>query len=388
MFKVGDIVRMVKHTNINTLKRWGNRNLVVLACVGNTVFVEPVNNKDGVLWPNWLLSNQFAIVTKKLVVLSDKYVLLMKGDVIYEYEKRNGYYYIKGRRYLLSSFKEVDINEVVEENKKPDIDKIIDKWFDVTTLRMKGNGEMGLCAYSMLFVNTTNGKWFNRDQILDICHARISPRENSDNVQAVAVCTDVFRKNLNENQTRYMDFILNRSHFASTFIGNKDVNTRPVAVKMDVNKGLNEIAVAAILVRTVWEHHKNAQVFVSLVDAGISEHVAMLFAWLGDELRNSGSHHIFHSGVDLKVLKDWIKTGAFIDTGAPYRKSRASYQVSPGIWGDHPGFEALKPGSISGWCHNIAKELDIKKEERWGVIYHKGTTEQLIQLAKQFEKEL
>ena len=185
-----------------------------------------------------------------------------------------------------------------------------------------------------------------------------------------------------------MDFILNRSHFASTFIGNKDVNTKPVAVKMDVNKGLNEIAVAAILVRTVWEHPKNAQVFVNLVDAGISEHVAMLFAWLGDELRNSGNHHMFHTGINLKVLKDWIKTGAFIDTGASYRKSRASYQVSPGIWGCNPEFGPLKPGSISEWCSNATKELDIKKEERWGVIYSKCTTEQLIQLAKQFEKEL
>lgn len=388
MFKVGDIVRMVKHTNINTLKRWGNCNLVVSACFGSKVLVEPVNPKVGILHPSWFLSDQFTTVTKKLVVLSDKYVLFMKGDVIYDYEKRNGYYYIQGRRYLLSSFKEVAINEVVEGNKKPDIDKIINEWFDVTTLRMKGNGYKGLCAYSMLFVNTKNGEWFKRDQIIDICHARISPRENSDNVQAVAVCTDVFRKNLDENQTRYMDFILNRSHFASTFIGNKDVNTKPVAVKMDVNKGLNEIAVAAILVRTVWEHHKNAQVFVSLVDAGISEHVAMLFAWLGDELRNNGSHHMFHSGVNLKVLKDWIKTGAFIDTGASYRVSIAPYKVSPGIWGDHPGFEALKPGSISEWCHNTAKKLDIEEEERWGVKYYKCTTEQLIQVAKQFEKEL
>ena len=387
MFKVGTIVRMVKHDNVGVLKKWGNRNLAVLACVGSKLLVEPVDNKDGVLQTQWFLSGLFAIVPKKLVVLSDKYVLLMKGDVIYDYEKRNGYYYIQGRRYLLSSFKEVAIDEVVEGDKKPDIDKIINEWFDVTTLCMKVRGEEGLCAYSMLFVNTANGKWFKRDQISDICHAQIAPRENAYNVHAVAVCTDVFRKNLGENQTRYMDFILNRSHFASTFIGNKDVNTKPVAVKMDVNKGLNEIAVAAILVRTVWEHHKDAQVFVSLVDAGISEHVAMLFAWLGYELRNSGSHHMFHSGVDLKVLKDWIKTGAFIDTGAPYRESRALYKVSPGIWGGDP-MEVHKPGSISEWCYNIAEELGIKKEERWGVIYYKCTTEQLIQLARQFEREL
>ena len=387
MFKVGNIVRMVNHDNVGVLKKWGNRNLAVLACVGSKLLVEPVDNKDGVLQTQWFLSGLFAIVPKKLVVLSDKYVLLMKGDVIYDYEKRNGYYYIRGSRYLLSSFKEVAIDEVIEDDKKPDIDKIIDKWFDVTTLRMEGMGDKGMCAYSMLFVNK-DGTWFNRDQITDICHARISPRENADNVQAVAVCTDVFRENLDENQTRYMDFILNRSHFASTFIGNKDVNTKPVAVKMDVNKGLNEIAVAAILVRTVWEHCNNAQVFVNLVDAGISEHVAMLFAWLGYELRNSGSHHMFHSGVDLKVLKDWIKTGAFISTGAPYRESRASYQVSAGIWGDVPGFEGIAPGSIGEWCHNRVKELDIKKEERWGVSYYKCTTEQLIQLAKQFEKEL
>ncbi len=387
MFKVGDIVRMVKHANINTLKEWGNRNLAVSACVGSNVFIETVDNKDGVIQRAWFHTRLFAIVTKKLVVLSDKYVLLMKGDVIYDYEKRNGYYYIQGRRYLLSSFKEVAIDEVVEENKKPYIDEIIDKWFDATTLHMENSGEKGLCAYSMLFVNTTNGKWFKRDQIIDICHARISPRENDNDVQAVAICTDVFRKNLNENQTRYMDFILNRSHFASTFIGNKDVNTKPVAVKMDVNKGLNEIAVAAILVRTVWERRYDAQVFVNLVDAGISEHVAMLFAWLGYELHNDGGHHMFHSGVDLKVLKDWIKTGAFIETGAPYHKSRTSYEVSAGIWGDVP-MEFSKPGSISERCHNIAKKLDIKKEECWGVGYYRCTTEQLIQVAKQFEKEL
>lgn len=388
MFKVGDIVRLVNHESPNTLKRWGNRNLNVLSCVGDKVLVEPVNKEENARNPTWFYSHRLTIVPKKLVVLSNKYALFKEWDVVYDYEERNGYYYIQGRRYLLSSFKEVAIDEVVEKNKKPDIDKIIDKWFDVTTLRMKDSGEGGLCAYSMLFVNTTNGGWFNRDQISDICHARISPRENADNVQAVAVCTDVFRKNLYENQTRYMDFILNRSHFASTFIGNKDVNTKPVAVKMDVNKGLNEIAVAAILVRTVWEYPKNGQDFVRIVDAGVSEHVAMLFAWIGDELCNSGGHHMFHTGVDLKVLKDWIKTGAFIDTGAPYSESRASYQVSAGIWGDVPGFDGLKPGSIGGWCHNTAKELGIKKEERWGVAYYKCTTEQLIQLAKQFEKEL
>ena len=96
---------------------------------------------------------------------------------------------------------------------------------------------------------------------------------------------------------------------------------------------------------------------------------------------------MFHHGVDLKVLKDWIKTGAFIKTGAPYRESRTPYQVSAGIWGDVQTYDD-KPGSIKEWCQNIAKELDIKKEERWGVNYYKCTTEQLIQLAKQFEKEL
>lgn len=387
MFKVGDIVRMVNNKSPGVLKRWGNRNLNVLGRIGSGVLVEPVNNKDGVFQPEWFLSDLFAIVPKKLVVLSNKYVLFKEGDVVYDYEERNGYYYIQGRRYLLSSFKEVAIDEVVEKNKKPDIDEIIDKWFDDTTLSMEGMVNNGLCAYSMLFVNTTNGTWFKRDQITDICHARISPKENANAVQAVAVCTDVFRKKLNENQTRYMDFILNRSHFASTFIGNKDVNTKPVAVKMDVNKGLNEIAVAAILVRTVWEHPKDAQVFVSLVDAGISEHVAMLFAWLGDELRNGGGHHMFHTDVNLKVLKDWIKTGAFINTGDSYRKSRALYKVSAGIWGDYPS-EVRKPGSIDEWCLNIGKELGIKAGERWGVKFYKCTTEQLIQLAKQFEKEL
>lgn len=388
MFKVGDIVRMVNHQSPNVLKRWGNRNLNVLACVGDKIFVEPVNNEDGLPAPIWSYSKRFNIVPKKLVVLSNKYALFKEGDVVYDYEERNGYYYIKGRRYLFSSFNEVAGDEVVKKNKKTNIDEAINKWFDKTILRMENVGKDGLCAYSMLFVDN-DGKFSKRDQIVDICHARITPIENRNGTQAVAVCTDVFRKGLNENQTRYMDFILNRSHFASTFIGNKDVRTKPIAVKMDVNKGLNEIAVAAILVRTVWEHAVNADIFNMLVENGISGHVAMLFGWMRHHLKPSGSHHIFHYSVDVDVIKNWIKTGKFIDPGEPYRTSTASYRVSPAIWGSDPhmGLNNSEKG-IGKWCADRASKLGAKSKNGWGEVFFNCSDEHLLKLAIEFEKEL
>ena len=186
---------------------------------------------------------------------------------------------------------------------------------------------------------------------------------------------------------RAVDYILHRSPWASIFI-NKDFKNNFGCVDLDVNRGLNAVAAAAIALRTCSEYVEANETFCALVDAGIDEHVSYIVAH--QCLRkgissNGGGHHIFSSACSKRSVFDFFKTGKFLDEGTPYKDNRDLYQIIGSQFEEYTDFNK----QIGTALINIAARCKtIKKGERWGgVIYTWEASNNLIPVAQQLEKE-
>ena len=337
---------------------------------------------------------RFEVVKQCLVVNTVRYQTLDFGTIIGAFQELETVYVINGRRYLKDGFKkdwvgeaQIDLEQKAVKPPPFNVEEEISKWETWFNNQMGKIGDDGLCAYSILF-DEGNGKTGVRSQITDICHARLIPRKDG----ALAVITDVSRKKLNADQFEYLDFILNQSHFSDIYIGDKNINRfkkNKIGVRLDVNRGSNAVYVAAILIRTIWEHPLNAKHWVHMVEEGIDPHVAMIFAMAGLGVMNGAAHHIFHVNCDVDLLKKWCKKGGFVDEGTVYKDNETtSYvmNVSASWLGVDPLGEGVK-NSLRNWAMNHAKKFGFKIEERWGERVVQMDIEQLTTIARIFEKE-
>ena len=341
-----------------------------------------------------IYKSRFEVVKQCLVVNTGRYQTLDSGTIISEFQELGTVYVINGRRYLKDGFKrawvgkaQIDLEQKAVKPPPFNVEEEISKWEKEFNKKMGEIGDLGLCAYSILF-DEGNGKTDVRNQIPDICHARLVPRKSG----ALAVITDVSRQKLNADQFEYLDFILNQSHFSDIYIGDKNINRfkkNKIGVRLDVNRGSNAVYVAAILIRTIWEHPLNANHWVHMVEEGIDPHVAMIFAMAGLGVSNGASHHIFHVNCDVDLLKEWCKKGGFVDEGTIYKDNKTtSYvlKVSASWLGVNPSGEGVK-NSLRNWAMNHAEKLGFKIEEKWGERCVQMDIEQLTTLARIFEKE-
>lgn len=337
---------------------------------------------------------RFEVVKQCLIVNTNRYQTLKCGAIINEFQELKTVYVINGRRYLKDGFKKDWVAEaqIVPKQKvvKPppfNVEEEISKWEAGFNKKMLEIGEDGLCAYSILF-DEGNGKTNVRNQITDICHARLIPRKAG----ALAVITDVSRKKLDADQFEYLDFILNQSHFSDIYIGDKDINRfkkNKVGVRLDVNRGSSAVYVAAILIRTIWEYPANAKHWVSMVEDGVDPHVAMIFAMAGLGVNNGAAHHIFHVNCEVDLLKKWCKKGGFVDEGTIYKDNgttRYEMKVSASWLGVDSSGRGVK-NSLRKWTAEHAKKLKFKTEDRWGEVVVDLDIKQLTTIARIFEKE-
>lgn len=235
-------------------------------------------------------------------------------------------------------------------------------------------GKHCLCSYAIQFASNKY-----RLQVNDICHARISwgdgPWQNDNGKEAVAVALNISRYNLNEDKSyrAFVKYILNESPVAHCFKTKSVAIAMKHGILMNVDVPLNEIAIAAVMLREHTEYPARRQVFQKALNLGFSGKVAYLascifnvheggFLYVG---QNSG--HRSWSGVGIKFHRiiGMMRTG-FADVKAPiYRNANGkSYQLDAHI--------------NSACSHTFSEELSKKYPAVVGGGEFDSTMRQLI----------
>lgn len=254
-------------------------------------------------------------------------------------------------------------------------------------------GRIGTCSYAVM-----NDKGVVKYQVNDVCHARIRPPYLPGTLTGVSLMVEAHAKKIREDNSledealylRAIDYILHRSPWSSVFT-NKNFEENFGCVDLDVTRGVNAVACAAIALRTCSEHTPSNTVFCALVDAGVNEHVAYIIAHscmskgVGN---NNGGHHVFSTGCTLDSVLSFFKTGKFLDEGAPYKDNKERYSIVSSQFVEDLHLQ-YKDKQLGTWLTNLAANLPtLKKEEKWGTAFYKWEVpNNLIPLANQLEKE-
>jgi hypothetical protein len=199
------------------------------------------------------------------------------------------------------------------------------------------DGHVGTCSYALEFESG-----HRRFQHADVCHARIAyPYYNAHNKERViknlalhirghAKKIPVAYGELREElYWFYVDYILNRSPWSSMFVGNKSIEDikKEGGVYVDVSRGINEIASAAIALRMGSEFPYILNPFYLLCQSGCNEHFAWLFAqhFPGTAnvayKENGGGHSTIDSSLGFKQYMNTMYTGVFLHPGIKYTEA-------------------------------------------------------------------
>lgn len=301
---------------------------------------------------------------------------------------------INGRWHSVNRFKLVELPEQAapkkEDKPAPPPPKSLAKLLKEEQDKI---GRIVTCSYAIM-----DDKGVVKYQVNDICHARIRPLSFPGTLTGVSLMVEAHAKKIRVDSSpeeealylRAIDYILHRSPWSSIYI-NKDFKNNFGCVDLDVDRGVNAVACAAIALRTCSEFASNNKVFCALVEAGVNEHVAYIIAHscmnkgVGN---NSGGHHVFSGACTLKSILSFFKTGKFIDEGATYRENKEGYVViSSQLVEDIDG--ERKDEKLGYWLFGMVDKLPtIDKVQKWGsVTYTWKVPNNLIPLANQLEKE-
>lgn len=258
--------------------------------------------------------------------------------------------------------------------------------------KQKKDGPIGTCSYAIM-----NEKGDVKYQVNDVCHARIRPYNFNGPLSGVSLMVQAHADKIGKKDNgsvvfylRAVDYILNRSPWSSIFI-KKDFNTNFGCVNLDVNRGINAVACAAIALRTCSEFYQCNETFCALVDAGVDEHVAYIVAHQCSSKsvgELGGGHHIFSSACTKASVFNFFKTGNFIDEGEEYKASKLGYKVISSQFNEEFR-EDHKEDTLRNTLIDIVRKCKtISKKDRWGgVFYTWEVPNNLIPLAQQLEKE-
>lgn len=301
---------------------------------------------------------------------------------------------ILGRWHSATRFKIVELPEQAvpkEENKPaPPPPKSLAQLLKEAQVNM---AHIGMCSYAIM-----NDKGKVNYHVNDVCHARISPYNLPGEYTGVSLMVEAHVVKIRdqespENEALYLraiDYILHRSPWSSIYI-NKDFNNNFGCVDLDVNRGVNAVACAAIALRTCSEYTSSNKVFAALVDAGVNEHIAYIVAHgcmskgVGN---NTGGHHVFSSSCLTPTVFAFFKTGMFINEGPLYKKKSSRYSVISAQFTDDVHNKHKEKQLQTKLLYIAAKCNTLKQVEKWGsVVWYWETPNNLIPLAQQLEKE-
>lgn len=254
-------------------------------------------------------------------------------------------------------------------------------------------GYIGMCSYAIM-----NDKGAVKYQVNDICHARIRPYNFHGKYTGVSLMVEAHAVKIRKDESfeaeasylRAIDYILNRSPWSSVYI-NKDFKKNFGCVDLDVNRGVNAVACAAIALRTCSEYTRCNEVFCALVDAGVNEHIAYIVAHgcmakgVGN---NSGGHHVFSNACIVDTVFAFFKTGKFIEEGFPFKDNEQRYSIVSAQFKEDIQLINVDKQLGTKLIAIASKLPTFKKEKKWGTVICKWEVpNNLIPLAQQLEKE-
>lgn len=265
-----------------------------------------------------------------------------------------GYWFKRSRFQLVD-----DKNPIPKPSLLQELNKLVEK-----------DGRVGTCSYALEFESG-----YRRFQHADVCHARITyPYYNAHDKERViknlALHIKEHAKKIpasygelrEELYWFYVDYILNRSPWSSMFVGNKSIEDikKEGGVYVDVSRGINEIASAAIALRMGSEFPYILNPFYLLCQAGCNEHFAWLFAqhFKGTAnvvyKENGGGHSTIDSSLNFKQYMDTMYTGVFPRPGIKYTEAMDRSYIVCGSMAD---LDNRGDSSIGFVLRNLIKDF-------------------------------
>lgn len=240
----------------------------------------------------------------------------------------------------------------------------------------------GMCSYSIQFSDGTF-----RHQARDICHARIPKGYADGEKKPVALALNISGHigkraahpitNLPTYKT-FLDYMLNRSPFAFTFLTKNVDEAISLGILMDVdNATVDEVSTAAIILRQATEWSGFLTVWSKAIVLGASQDVALFASILvhadgeGYRLATDGGHKPVSKVMPISGLVSLFKKG-------PHKRKLPVY--SKGVEGGYKIFYTMcgcdtyieHPKGILGEesVEDFIKELGIHKEvgEGWNKV--------------------
>jgi hypothetical protein len=218
-------------------------------------------------------------------------------------------------------------------------------------LMTKAGLNAGTCSYGIEF---EDGRI--RLQSHDACHARMrfgnSMSHGDSNIVKPKAVACYIRGHVHSMKDEYKEayklhvkYMLNDSPWADAWL-TKDVDEAlKGCAMMDVTKPYSYVCSAAIAMRSGSEFASHAlPLFKRLLDMKYSPHVAYLMSHMtqvkGEEftvIRQGGSHHVFHSGMNLNQVVDFFDNKKLSVNDKPYNEAfNTYYTIFKTIANEHP----------------------------------------------------
>lgn len=244
-------------------------------------------------------------------------------------------------------------------------------------LSNKANNKVGTCSYALEFENG-----FRRFQVADVCHARMTwgyeKKENALKAVALNISGHITKapdEETRKNMIRMYEYIIFRSPWKDAFlrpVGGKVPDKTGVYINIDMP--YSYCVAAAIALRSVSEFPIKRDMFIRMVDLGVSEDVSYIASSCTNRRKEStvferfdGGHHVLNiSQHKMSDIKDFFFNKKINCRDMSYKLSRESSYKIWNVIGDvdwnNPatGFEKI--------VRHINKSyLDV--QELWGTKY-------------------
>ena len=245
----------------------------------------------------------------------------------------------------------------------------------VQKLMDKAGDRAGTCSYAIEFDNGDI-----RLQSHDACHARMRYGSrmsggDKDNAKPIAVACYIRGHNnglgeqYREAYKAHVKYMLNDSPWADAWLTKDPDEALKGCAMMDVTKPFSYVCSAAIAMRSGSEYCKFLPLFKRLLDMKYSPNVAYLMSHMtqvnGNKhtvIHQTGSHHVFHSGMSLTKVADFFNNKKLFRTDKPYNESHNTYYEIFKVMAEH---DAIKEGSLLDTLRKANPEFLVDDNTGW-----------------------
>lgn len=217
--------------------------------------------------------------------------------------------------------------------------------------RDRGNLPHSVSVFALVHKNTKKAPEYN---VNAPCHASV---RSVSGLLAFVDDIECFRKRhtFKEQYDRYIDYMLNRSPYASGFLTKKLSDAIVSGVFYDTNKSNSVCVASAIGLREGSEYPNRMEIFGDVLALGFSERTAHIAAqWLNKTKDGkykttypSGAHMSTISSMESEEYFRFFREGYFKDPGTPAKEAAHGYKI----------FETIAEIAYYNYKNNIGKVI-------------------------------